>query len=64
MATNAPKQNDEPTVKASFNLRPALVKQLKYIALMDETTQTEILNTQLSKFVQEWEKRNGKIPVK
>ncbi len=50
--------------KASFNLRPALVKQLKYVALMESKTQTEIIDKLLSDYVDKWEKKNGKIPVK
>lgn len=62
MAKITPDQ--EGTTKASFNLRPTLLKQLKYIALMDDKTQTEILDATLSKFVADWEKKHGKVPLK
>jgi predicted DNA-binding protein len=51
-------------VKASFNLRPEVVKQLKYIALMEGTTQTQILDDLLTKYIEAFEKKNGKIPLK
>lgn len=50
--------------KASFNLRPEIIRKLKYAALIDQTTQTAILDKLLTDFIDKWEKKNGPIPLK
>lgn len=54
----------EGTVKASFNIDPAIVRKLRIIAALDGSTQTEILNSLLNDYIAKWEKKNGPIPVK
>lgn len=51
-------------VKASFNLNPDRIKQLRYIAVVDETTQTQIIDSLLESYIESWEKKNGPIPKK
>jgi hypothetical protein len=53
------KKTETELTKASFNVRPELIKKLKYIALVDDTTQTDIVNNLLSDYVEKWEKKNG-----
>lgn len=62
MAKSSNTPEKEENTKASYWLRSSLVKKLKYIALMSSTTQTEILDQVLTKFVADWEKKNGQIP--
>lgn len=54
----------EDNTKASFWIRTSLVKKLRYISVMDEVTQTEIIDQLLSKYIGDWEKKNGEIPKK
>lgn len=54
----------KPIEKASFNLNPEIIRKLKYVALMDQTTQTAILHKLLTDHVEKWEKKNGAIPVR
>lgn len=61
--TTPPGQSEENT-KASFWIRTSLVKKLRYISVMDEVTQTEIIDQLLSKYIADWEKKNGEIPKK
>lgn len=58
------KESTEGTAKASFNIKPELIKKLRYVALMDETTQTDIVDKLLVDFIDKWEKKNGPIPGK
>jgi|GEM_PF-4404670 len=50
--------------RTSFVIRPSITNKLKYIALMDQTTQTEIIGKLLTDYIEKWEKKNGAIPVK
>jgi hypothetical protein len=50
--------------KSLFTLDTTIKKQIRYIAFTDETTQTEVVNQALTEYVQKWEKKNGKIPLK
>jgi hypothetical protein len=58
----APPAEGEENTKASFWIRTSLVKKLRYISVMDEVTQTEIIDQLLSKYIADWEKKNGEIP--
>ena len=51
-------------LKASFNIKPEPIKRLRYGALMDETTQTDIVDKLLTDFLEKWDKKNGAIPFK
>lgn len=62
MAKATTKQPDQEEVgKTSFWLRKGISKKLKYIALKDNTTQTEIVDRVLGEFVEKWERKNGSI---
>jgi hypothetical protein len=54
---------DDIPARTTFIIRPSVTEKLKYIALMDKTTQTAIIDKLLSGFVERWEKKNGPIPV-
>jgi hypothetical protein len=58
-----PKEEDKPT-KTSFNLKPSLMKKLKYISWKSEQSQTELVDKALNDLVNIWEKKNGAIPFK
>lgn len=64
MAAKAAKP--EGTKKSIFNIDPSIKKRLKYIAAVDEKwpDQTKIVNQALADFIEKWEKKNGKIPIK
>ena len=49
---------------ATFRLQPDLLKKLKYIALMENTTQTDLIEACVTDLITKWEKKNGPIPVK
>lgn len=40
------------------------MRKLKYVALVDQTTQTEIVDKLLSDYIDKWEKKNGQIPLR
>jgi hypothetical protein len=56
--------HSEGNIKTSFLLKRTQVKKLRYISVVDEITQTEIIDQLLSKYISDWENNNGKIPVK
>jgi hypothetical protein len=58
------KKIEYETVKASFNIKPELLKKLRYISVVDEETQTEIINRLLTDHIEKWEKKKGPIPGK
>ena len=45
-------------------MRPSILKKIKYVALVDQTTQTAIVETLLNDYISKWEKKNGPVPVK
>lgn len=51
-------------VKAAFDLRPDLLHQLRYIALMDGKKQTDCVDEALTDYTAKWVKKNGEIPKK
>ena len=54
----------QPVVKerTSMYLDPATVWGLKYVALMDAKTQTDIIQEALNEYLGKWEKKNGPVP--
>ena len=59
------KKESEPTKKRNtFFFLPETTKKVKYIAFMDEKTQTGIIEEALNEYIAKWEKKNGPIPVK
>lgn len=55
---------EDAPVRTSFIIKPSVTSKLKYIALIDRTTQTEIVDKLLTDYIDKWEKKNGPIPVK
>lgn len=55
---------EDVPARTSFILRPSLTSKLKYIAVVDQTTQTAIIDRLLSDYIEKWEKKNGEIPMK
>ena len=60
----ADQHGKEKKVKASYDLLPSRIYQLKYIAFHSEKKQTEILDEALADYIAKWEKKHGAIPVK
>lgn len=58
--------NESKGGPASFRLDKILMRKVKYISVVDAAypSQTEIMETLLTKFVADWEKKNGPIPLK
>jgi len=54
---------DVPT-RTTFIIRPSIISKLKYIALMEQTTQTAIIDKLLADYIDKYEKKNGPIPIK
>lgn len=55
---------EDVPVRTSLIVRPSVIQKLKYIALMDRSTQTAIIDGLLNEYIAKWEKKNGEIPVK
>jgi len=56
--------SEEPKEKANFVVKSTLIKKMKYIALVDDRYQADLIDEALTKLVSDWEKKNGVIPVK
>lgn len=63
-AKEKPQQEEAKSLKGAFLMRPTLLKKIKYIALVDDENQYDIVDAALSKHVAEWEKKNGEIKLK
>ena len=61
---SAPKADSQTKERTTVFLRPAMVRNVKYIAFMDEKTQTDVLDEALTEYVAKWEMKNGEIPKK
>lgn len=57
------KLNEEKS-KTSFYVRNSTMAAIKYISFIDGKTQSDIIDEVLTKYVSEWEKKNGAIPKK
>lgn len=57
-----PKKNDgNDNTRATFVISAELLHKLKYISLMDQRLQSDVLGEALSLYVDNWERENGKI---
>lgn len=61
-AKGRPRTVSNETV-ASFKIEKELLMKLKYISLMENSMQKEILHNALCQFFAEWESKHGTIPV-
>lgn len=50
-------------IRTSMIIKPSLIRKLKYIALKDNVTQTAIVDSLVSGFIADWEKKNGEIKI-
>jgi len=48
-------------IPKTFRIEDRIVDKLKYIAYFEEISQTEIINESLQKYIDTYEKKNGKI---
>lgn len=46
-----------------YNLNPAIIEKIRYIAFMEHRKNNAVVSEALERFVTEWEKTNGKISV-
>ena len=46
-----------------YNLNPAIIEKIRYIAFMEHRKNNAVVSEALEQFVTEWEKTNGKISV-
>lgn len=60
-----PKKNpeDNDDTRATFIVSASLLRKIKYISLMEESLQKEVVNDALSLYVTKWEEENGKIKL-
>lgn len=59
-----PKKNDgNDNTRATFIVSAELLRKIKYISLMDERLQSEVVGEALSLYVSKWENDNGKIKL-
>lgn len=50
--------------RTALDLEKNVVHGIKYISLMDEKTQTDIINEALKNYIEQWEQKNGTIQKK
>lgn len=60
---SGPSENEKPQ-RTSLSITPEKTKKLKYIALMENTNITALVNEALQARIELYEKKNGPIPVK
>ena len=59
-----PKKNDgNDNTRATFIVSAELLRKIKYISLMDDRLQSEVVGEALSLYVSKWESENGKIRI-
>lgn len=46
-----------------YNLPPAIIEKVRYIAFMGHRKNNAVVSEALEQYVQEWERANGEIPV-
>ena len=70
---NAATETTKPTTSAAvtgagtrpvcYNLNPAIIEKIRYIAFMEHRKNNAVVSEALERFVTEWEQTNGKISV-
>lgn len=55
---------EEKPVKTSYSVLPETTKKIKYIAFMQGTNITALVNESLQATIDQYEKKNGPIPAK
>ncbi len=50
--------------RVTIYIRESAVKEMKYIAFMDDTSQTDIIDEALKEYVKKWVAKRGPIPKK
>jgi hypothetical protein len=59
---NTTTSDNKRTKGASFKFDPNVFWQLQYVSLMEQQSQTDILEEALKDYFTRWEKKNGNIP--
>ncbi len=57
------KSSIENETRATFVVSADLLRKMKYISLMEDKLQQEVLNEALSSYVSKWEEENHKIKM-
>jgi predicted transcriptional regulator len=50
-------------VKTTFIIQPEIMRKIKFIALMEQTDMTSLINESLQQIVKRYEKKNGEINI-
>lgn len=59
-----PKKDEaKKEIRATFIVDPELVRKVKYISLMDDRLQKDVINDALTEYISNWESEHGKIKM-
>ncbi|MBD0289214.1 MAG: hypothetical protein ICV79_27920 [Flavisolibacter sp.] len=58
------KESTSDKKRNTYFFHPDTTRKVKYIAFMEEKTQTEIIEQALNEYISKWEKKNGEVPMK
>lgn len=61
--TNQGATTSAGTRPVCYNLNPAIIEKVRYIAFMEHRKNNAVVNEALERFVTEWERANGEISV-
>ncbi len=64
MAPGNPRTIPADKTQVNFNANAESLNKLRIIALNEQMTNTELLNLALDRFIEDYEKKNGKIKAK
>lgn len=56
-------KNTQNEIRATFIVSPELLKKVKYISLMDDCLQKDVIDKALRNYINEWEHKNRKINI-
>lgn len=57
------KDETKKEIRATFIVDPELVRKVKYISLMGDRLQKEVINDALTEYISKWETEHGKIKM-
>lgn len=55
---------EEEKKRTSFILRTSIIRKLNYIKVQEGGEITDFVDVSLSRFISDWEKKNGEIKLK
>lgn len=57
------KYDSKKEIRATFIVNPELVRKIKYISLIADRLQKDIIDAALSEYISNWEAEHGKIKI-